>query len=424
MSYNTIDIVFSDLVGRMRRLTVNAHNIEEIEKNGIGIDGSSITGFSHGEMSDLILVPDAQDINIRGRKIQFGDVKNCDGSIFPLDPRTTLKRAREYLKKSGVGDEIFFLPEIEFFIMDGVEIDNSGVNKRVQLISKQKMVEESFYHASGAKDPYFNFREEVVDELEKGGISFKYHHHEVGSFGQAEIELRFMEALVAADVIFLTKEVIKEIAREHNLVVSFMPKISWNHPGNGMHLHQFIIKDGENIFYDGQRELGLSESARWYIGGLLLHSRALCGLTNPSSNSYRRLCGKYETPHKADYSIGDRAKTVRIPAYTRNRPSIRIEYRPPDATGNIYLTLAALMMAGMDGIENRIDPDQVMEKNIRLPGSVEEALHFLEEDMEFLLKGGVFYKDLIKRWIEIKRGEKNKIDRDIPVAEFELYFDV
>lgn len=458
-----IDLKFADMFGKLYHITIPSKNFSlKTIKEGIGYDGSSI-GFKEVESGDMCVVP---DINT-GRIDPFWDTPTlsfmCNSveadtkEKYHKDPRTVAQKAEKYLKDSKIADKAFFGPEFEFYIFDKVSIENepcstsfrivceesiSGREKGEVPTSGHKMVHKQGYHQSPPLDALYNLRAKIVEEIEKFGISVHYHHHEVGAPGQSEIEISLRPLCEVADATMAIKYIVRNIAEKLDKTATFMPKPLFMEAGSGMHVHQFLSKNGKNLFYDEKGDYAnLSKLALYYIGGILKHGRALTAFTNPSTNSFKRLVPGYEAPVNLFFSLANRSAAIRIPKYAISSQDKRIEYRPPDFTCNIYYCLAALLMAGIDGIKNKIDPrkenfgpydidmfnapDEIKEKITPLPTSLEESLAALEKDHEFLLRGDVFTRDLIKNWREIKLEGEVKAIRNRPHPyEFQLYYGV
>jgi glutamine synthetase len=371
------------------------------------------------------------------------------GEDYSRDPRQIAKKAELYLEQTGIADTAFFGPEAEFYIFDSIRYDQSQFEGFYHIDSvagawKSGSEEEGGnlgykprykggYFALPPMDKYQDLRSEMVLNLEKVGIKIEVHHHEVGTAGQAEIDMRFDTLLKTADNVLKYKYIVKNTARLAGKTVTFMPKPIFMDNGSGMHTHQSLWREGENLFFDEMGYAGLSDTARYYIGGLLAHAPALLAFAAPTTNSYRRLVPGYEAPVNLVYSQRNRSACIRIPMYSDSPKAKRVEFRCPDAAANPYLAFAAMLMAGIDGIQKGLEPGKpadydLFEENrgriAQVPGSLEEALDALESDHEFLTAGGVFSEELIRTWIAWKRG--NEVDmvalRPHP-AEFALYFD-
>jgi glutamine synthetase len=454
-----VDLKFSDLWGHWHHLTVPAKQFTpDLVDKGIGFDGSAV-GLKSVKAGDMVLVPDLS----AGFMDPFWDTPTLSflcktleadtHAIFENDPRNIAIRAEEFLKTSGIADESRWGPEYEFYIFDSISYEN-GVNRASYVITSGEADWNSAagghghyiplhggYHAIPPKDSLYKLRTEIVRNLDAMSVPVKYHHHEVGGPGQSEIETPMMGLVRAADATMIIKYVTKMTAHTRGQTATFMPKPLFGEAGSGMHFHQHLFSNGRNIFYDASGYGCLSQEALFYIGGLLTHGPALLGLTNPSTNSYRRLIPGFEAPVNAFFSLGNRSAAVRIPKYANQPDSARIEFRPPDASCNVYLALAGMLLAGLDGIRNRIDPtdagfgpidqnvfawtDEQRSKIKSLPSSLNEALHALEADHEFLTSSGVFTDDLIKQWVDFKRNQEYYAVRNRPHPyEMNLYFDV
>jgi glutamine synthetase len=454
-----IDLKFCDLWGRQHHLTVPSSQLSsQLMEQGIGFDGSSI-GLKNVKSGDMVMVPDLktgfQDPfwNVPTLSFLCTALNASDFKIFSNDPRNLARKAESYLLQTGIADQSMWGPELEFYIFDEVYYENANNRAGYELVSYEAESDSDNsptgsyihlhggYHAAPPKDKSYQLRQEIVGYLQKMGVPVKYHHHEVGSYGQVEIETTMMDLLAAGDAVKLIKYTAKMTALRNNQSVTFMPKPIFQEAGSGMHFHQHLFLEGKNLFYDPDGYGNLSELARYYIGGLLLHGPALLALTNPSTNSYRRLVPGYEAPINAFYSLGNRSAAIRIPKYANRPDTTRIEFRPPDATCNPYLALAAQLLAGIDGIQNQIDPSDLgygpidddifswtseQRATIKpLPTSLEEALSSLEKDHDFLRAGDVFSSELVEEWIEHKRDEEIDPVRIRPHPyEISLYFDV
>jgi len=454
-----VDLKFVDLWGRWHHLTIpQSQFTPRLMEAGVGFDGSAV-GLKSVKAGDMVLAPelstgfvdpfwDAPTLSFICATLE-ADTK----AVFPNDPRNIARRAEEYLVSSGVADRSRWGPEFEFYIFDSVAYENA-MNRSGYSVESGEAVWSSGvgghghyiplhggYHAIPPKDTLYNLRGEMSLHLQAMGVPVKYHHHEVGGPGQCEIETPLMGLLEAGDTTMSVKYVTKMVAHRHGQTVTFMPKPIYGEAGSGMHFHQHLFKEGRNIFYDAEGYGLLSQTALHYVGGILSHGPALLALTNPSTNSYRRLVPGFEAPVNAFYSCGNRSAAVRIPRYATQPDRVRIEFRPPDATCNVYLALAAQLLAGLDGIRRELDPaeagfgpidadifswsDEQRGKIRPLPASLKEALDTLEEDHDFLLVGDVFSEDLIERWIAFKMDEEYYEVRNRPHPyEMELYFDV
>lgn len=453
-----VDLKFCDFLGTWQHFSVPIRCLEESSfEEGFGFDGSSIRGWQAINASDMLVVPDPDTAFIdpfcEEPTISFicNVVDPITKEPYTRDPRYIAQKAEAYLKSTGIADTAYFGPEAEFFIFDDIRFDqnehcgyyfvdsiegrwNSGREENPNLGYKPRYKEG--YFPVPPTDFFQNLRTLMVLKLEELGIEVECQHHEVATAGQAEIDMRFSPLLKMGDNLMKYKYVIKNIAIENGFTVTFMPKPVFNDNGSGMHTHQSLWKDGQPLFA-GDRYGGLSEIALYYIGGILKHAPALCAFTNPTTNSYKRLVPGFEAPVNLAYSSRNRSAAVRIPMYSPSPKAKRIEVRFPDPTCNGYMAFAAMLMAGLDGIENKIDPGEPLDKDIyslspeeladvpSTPGSLEEALKALEEDHEFLLKGNVFTEDVIEKWIEWKmENEVNAIKLRPHPWEFSLYFDI
>jgi len=455
-----IDVRFCDLPGIMQHFTVPAGSFDEsFFTDGVNFDGSSIRGFQAIHESDMTLLPDATTAYID----PFRTDKTLNMNFFihdPLtlesysrDPRNIARKAQDYLKSTGIADTCYFGAEAEFYVFDDVRFEtkaqagfyyidsvagawNTG---RVEEGGNRgyKVRYKGGYFPVPPVDHFAELRNEMMTEMEKLGLVVERGHHEVGTAGQAEINYKFGELLRAADDLLLFKYIVKNVAWKNGKTATFMPKPIFGDNGSGMHCHQSLWKDGEPLFYDENGYAGLSDMARWYIGGLLAHAPALCAFTNPTMNSYHRLVPGFEAPVNLVYSSRNRSACIRIPITGTNPKAKRLEFRVPDPSCNPYLAFSAMLMAGLDGIRNKTEPPTPVDKDLyelppdeygdiaKVPSSLEGVLLALEEDHEFLLEGGVFTPDLIETWVEYKRT--NEIDpirlRPHP-HEFELYYDI
>ncbi len=453
------DFRFVDLLGTWQHTSKSIADVDEdLFEDGVGFDGSSIRGFQAINESDMLMLPDPSTARIDPYTTIPTMYVLCDifdpvtHKRYTRDPRGVAQRAEEHLTLSGIGDTAYFGPEPEFFVFDNVQyahtnessfhsIDsvegfwNTGADEGPNL--GYKIRPKSGYYPVPPHDTLMDIRSEMVLTMGELGIPVEIHHHEVGTAGQCEIDMRFDTLTTMGDKTMTYKYVVRNTARAHNKVATFMPKPIFADNGSGMHVHQSIWKDGRNLMFDPDGYAGLSEFALHYIGGLLKHGPSLLAFAAPTVNSYRRLVPGFEAPVNLVYSQRNRSAAIRIPTYSTSEKSKRIEFRCPDTAANPYLTFAALMMAGLDGVRNRIDPGApadfdlyeatpVQLRRIKsTPHSLDEALKALERDHDYLLEGGVFTADLIESWIDWKRTTEIA-----PVAlrptpyEFYLYFDV
>jgi glutamine synthetase len=452
-----VDLKVAGIAGQWLHLTVPARQFTQKHfEEGVGYDGSSGAGFGSVESGDMAARPDASTAFLdpfwEHPTISFlCDTITAD-TKKPLlgDPRNIARRAVERMRTIGIADEAWMGPEFEFHVFDRVEVANEPYYTNVEIHSAEVHTEGStpaIPHKHGylripPSEQLHDLRSEISLTLEKLGVPVRYHHHEVGAPGQCEIEVDLAPLLSIADHAMLIKYVIKNLARRRGKLATFMPKPVFGEAGNGMHVHQMLTKGGQPLFYDCKQKnyANLSDLALQYIGGLLKHGRALTGLTNPSTNSFKRLVEGYEAPVNLFFSLANRTAAIRVPRYAVSPQDKRIEYRPPDFSGNIYLTLAAMLMAGLDGIESPIDlavsnfgPFDVdiatqnaefRRKITPLPASLHDALAALNDDRAFLLKGEVFSNAFIDGWIATKRTRE---DREVAVRphpyEYHLYLD-
>ncbi|MGI6587270.1 MAG: type I glutamate--ammonia ligase [Peptococcia bacterium] len=457
-----IDFKLLNLEGRWFHLTLPVERLDEkIMENGIGFDGSSY-GFTSLEKSDMVFKPDFNfafedpfseipTLSIAGNIYSLGDTIER----FSGDPRYIAERAEAYLKSTGIADKVLFGPEFEFYLLDHISYTIQRNKISVLLDAEQadwhtndsdyqnlgyKVRYQKGYHADLPNDVNFELRKKMVLQLEEMGVPVKYHHAEVGSPGQMEIEVCFDHLLKIADRTMLLKYVVKNMALAHQKTVTFMPKPFYQEAGSGMHIHLQFFKNGEPIFYDETGYSGLSQTALYAIGGILKHSPALLAFTNPSTNSYKRLVPGYEAPVSICYATANRSAVIRIPGYVHSPQEKRFEFRPSDATCNPYLAYSALLMAALDGIQQGIDPVEegfgpydvnVFELSAEerakikaLPKSLEEAADALEKDYDFLLKGGVFTEELLKEQLRRIRKAAGEVKIIPHPKEFELYFDL
>ena len=457
--YEFVDLRFSDLPGQIQHFTVPVSEVtEESFEEGFGFDGSSIRGFQAIQESDMILVADpatAVDDPFRDRPtlILYCFVRDpITGQPYEKDPRYIAHKAEAHLKGTGVADTSYWGPEAEFYILDSARFDqdynsgfyevdsvegawNSGADEPGGNLAYKPGFKEGYFPVPPT-DHYQDLRSEMAARLIAAGIDVEVQHHEVGTAGQAEIDIRYDTLLKMADKVTLFKYIVKNTAWMYGKTVTFMPKPIFQDNGSGMHSHQSLWLDGKPLFYDEEGYAGLSDTARYYIGGLLQHAGALLAFAAPTTNSYRRLVPGFEAPVNLVYSQRNRSAAVRIPVYSRKPATKRIEFRCPDPSANPYLAFAAMLMAGLDGIANKIDPGPPVDKDLydlepeelaevpSVPGSLEEALAALEADHEFLLAGDVFTEGLISDWIAYKKAREVDAVRLRPHPwEFRLYYD-
>ena len=455
-----VDVRFTDLPGLQHHFNVPAKTVDlEFFENGQLFDGSSIRGFQGIAESDMQLIPDVATAFLdeyRAEKtlaMNFSIVNPRTGEPYARDPRGVAQKAEEYLSSSGIADTAFFGPEAEFFLFDDVKWSStpqasfySVDAEEAEWKSGEEIPGGNLGHKLATKGGYFpvtpqdknaDVRDAICLALEAVGLEVERSHHEVAGPGQQEINYKFNTLVHAADDVQKFKYVVKNTALEYGKSATFMPKPIFGENGSGMHCHQSLWSGGEPLFYDEKGYANLSDTARWYIGGLLKHAHAVLAFSNPTVNSYKRLVKGYEAPVSLVYSQGNRSAAVRIPITGSNPKAKRLEFRAPDASGNPYLGFAAMLMAGLDGIKNRIEPHEPVDKDLyelpaeelkdipQAPGSLEEALDALENDYEFLLEGGVFTEELVKAWIEYKREEEiAPLNLRPNPYEFELYYSV
>jgi len=454
-----VDLKFVDLPGLWQHFSISTNELNvELFEEGIGFDGSSIRGFQAINESDMLLFPDPNTAMLD----PFTEIPTlsliCNISDpltrerYSRDPRYVAQKAEKYLLSTGIADTSYWGPEIEFYIFDNIRFDqsynygfyfidseegawNTGSDVRPNLGYKPRYKEG--YFPVPPMDHQHDIRSEMVRTLEKCGVVVEIHHHEVGTAGQAEIDMKYSTLTKMADQVLLYKYVIKNVGRRRGKTVTMMPKPLFQDNGSGMHTHQSLWKKGKNIFYDKKGYALLSDTARHYIGGLLRHAHALCGLIAPTTNSYRRLVPGYEAPINMAYSQRNRSACIRIPTYSTSEKARRLEFRTPDPSCNPYLAFPAMLMAGLDGVKNKIEPPAPVEKDLyelsgaeakkikSMPGSLDQALDALEANHDFLLEGGVFTPDVIETWIAYKRKKEVDAIRLRPHPyEFSLYYDI
>lgn len=452
-----VDLRFTDLMGMWHHFTIPARELgEELFAEGIGFDGSSIRAFKEIHESDMILIPDASTAFLDPIFEIPTMVLICD--IFdPLtrqpytkDARYVAKKAEAYLKQTGIADISYWGPEAEFFLFDSVRYGGGTNSAYYYIDSAEAWWNSGQEGGKGGQIPpkrgYFpvppadknqDVRSRIVMALEKTGVPVEVHHHEVATAGQSEIDLRYGPLLTMADSIMIYKYIVKNVARQNDLTATFMPKPLFSDNGSGMHVHQSLWNGDTNVFFDEAGYAQISDTAKYYIGGLLKHAPALLAIVAPTTNSYRRLVPGFEAPVNLAYSQRNRSAVCRIPMYSKSPKAKRVEFRAPDPAANPYLCFAALLMAGLDGVQNQIDPGEPMDKDLydlpaeeaakvtQVPGSLEAVLNALEGDYEFLLKGDVFTPDLLEAYVAYKRtAEVDPVRMRPHPYEFTLYYDI
>src|SRR5271166_4851965 len=452
-----IDFKFADLLGTWQHFTTTLNEYsEDIFTDGLGFDGSSIRGWRVIHASDMLVIPDCETawIDPFNAEPTLSLICTIQDPItrepYERDPRGVAEKAEAYLKSTGLADTAFFGPEAEFFIFDDVRYDYSSNGSFHSIDSVEgiwntareempnlgnKIRHKEGYFPVPPQDTLVDIRNEMITVMKDCGLKVEREHHEVATAGQAEIDLRFNNLVAMADDMMVYKYVVKNVAKRHNKTVTFMPKPLFGDNGSGMHTHQSLWKKGKPLFA-GNEYAGLSKLALNYIGGILKHAKAMAAFTNPIVNSYKRLTPGFEAPVNLAYSSRNRSAAVRIPTYSPSPKAKRIEYRPPDPAATPYLANAAMLLAGIDGILSKIHPGEPLEKNLydlppeekakvpTVPDSLKGALEALEKDHAFLLKGGVFSKDFLENYIEMKKGEYDAVRLRPHPYEFFLYYDV
>ncbi|MDE3035915.1 MAG: type I glutamate--ammonia ligase [Nitrospirota bacterium] len=452
-----VDLKFVDLIGTWQHFSIPVNELTEgLFKDGSGLDGSSIRGWKAINNSDMLVVPDPETAcldpfcAVPTLSLVGNVVDPITRDAYDRDPRFVAQKAEKHLQSTKIGDTSYWGPEAEFFIFDHARYDQTSHSGYYVIDSDEgvwnmgqegvnlggKIRHKEGYFPVPPTDTQQDIRSEMILEMERAGIAIEKHHHEVATAGQAEIDIRFDSLVRTADKMMMYKYIVKNVARRHGKTATFMPKPIFGDNGSGMHTHQSIWKDGKPLFA-GKEYAGVSQLCLHYIGGILKHAPALAALTNPTTNSYKRLTPGFEAPVLLAYSSRNRSAGIRIPMYSPSPKAKRIEVRFPDPGANPYLAFAAMLMAGLDGIENKINPGEPAEKDLydleakeaakirTMPGSLDDALTHLEKDHQFLLKGGVFSEDLIEAWISYKRTKEVDTMRLRPHPyEFFLYYDV
>ena len=457
-----VDFKLTDVDGRWRHLSIPAERLNKSTmEHGIGFDGSNY-GYAPVENSDMVFIP-VLDSAVIDRYASvptlsmIGDVQVISlpkNKPFDQYPRNVAIRALEYMKEEGIADQMIIGPEYEFYVFDNVEYEVNPNRASFEIGSRQapwvtkyevnnngyQVRSGTGYHTSLPMDIWNDLRSEMCLAMKDFGIEVKYHHHEVGSCGQMEIEVELGDMLKLADDTMSAKYVIKNESVKKGCTATLMPKPIAGEAGNGMHVHMLLFKDGEPVFYDEAGYAQLSETAHFFMGGLLTHARSLCAITNPSTNSYKRLVPGFEAPVTIGYAMANRSAVIRIPAYAKTPETKRFELRNPDATCNPYYAYSAILMAGLDGVKKRIDPkakgwgpydfnlyslsDEEKSKIEGLPASLSEAIDELERDHDYLTAGGVFPERLLTQYIARRRKDLDQISKIPHPAEFAMYYDL
>jgi len=451
-----VDMKFVDFLGTWQHTTIPSHMVDEdFFENGMGFDGSSIRGWQAINNSDMIMVPDPKTAKID----PFAQIPvlymicNIFDPIskepYSRDPRNIATKAVKYLQSTGIADTAFFGPEAEFFIFDNVQFDYTRNTGYFFIDSEEgdwntgadgknlgyKVKNKGGYFPAPPVDSLWDVRNEMVMTMESLGLTIENSHHEVATGGQCEIDMKFQDMITMADQLMTYKYVVRNVAKANGMSATFMPKPLYGDNGSGMHVHQSLWKDGKPLFA-GEQYAGLSETALYYIGGIIKHAHTIAAFTNPTTNSYKRLVPGFEAPVSLAYSSRNRSASIRIPMYSPSPKAKRVEIRFPDALCNPYMAFSVMLLAGLDGIQNKIDPGEPMDKNLydldpielsaipQMPSSLQQSINALEKDHDFLLKGDVFTEDAIASWIEYKRAnEISAIDSRPHPYEFSMYYD-
>ena len=456
-----VDFKLVDLRGRFRHLSIPAERLtEKTMKDGIGFDASNY-GYANVEKSDMVFIPDLKtavlDPFTRHKTITMMAnvyvIDNPKNKPFNQYPRNIVNAAIAYMKKNKIADEMIIGPEYEFNIFDSMQYKLDPNNVSFKLSAKESEWSSDMdnsngyhtllkggYHIDRPNDITFDVRNEICEKMKDFGIDVKYHHHEVGGSGQDEIEVQLAEMSKLADDTMLAKYIIKNCAAAAGMTATLMPKPIYNEAGNGMHVHMLLKKNGKSVFYKEGNYANLSETAMYFIGGILKHINSLCAFTNPTTNSYKRLVPGFEAPVTVGYACANRSSVIRIPMYAKGEENTRFELRNPDATCNPYFAYAAILMAGLDGVKNKIDPgkhnwgpfdmnlyslsDKQKAKLEHLPKSVDEAIDALKKDHDYLTVDGVFPEKLIENWVNAVKNDADKVNKIPHPVEFELYYDL
>ncbi|MDH3787771.1 MAG: type I glutamate--ammonia ligase [Xanthomonadales bacterium] len=456
----SIDLKYADLVGNWYHINFPPRRLEHVLRNGIPFDGSSIPGMKSVEAGDMVLMPDLVTAVVD----PFTETPTlrmlsyiCDADTrmgVNKDPRTVAMRANSYMVDSGIADQSLWVPEFEFYLFNEAEINNGKYSAGYRFTSNENkedlpggyldadgtaVAHRKGYHIDTPFDKHAQVREQMVRLIEGVGCPIRYHHHEVGLSGQQEIETELLPFELITDKMMYVKDIVHNCALNHGLTATFMPKPLYDEPGNGMHFHIQLRKDGRNVFYRQGGYADLSDTALCFIGGILAHGRSLTAFTNPSTNSYKRLLPGFEAPVKLFFGVANRSAAIRIPKYATSEEAKRIEFRTADGTCNYYLAMSALLMAGLDGVRNRIMPgeenafgpfddnvfdwpEERQEQLASIPITLESALQALQEDHAYLLEGGVFSRELIDSWIKEKMKEVIAVRNRPHPFEMNLYY--
>ena len=454
-----VDLLVTDLIGRWQHFSIPASKVDEdLVERGQGFDGSSLRGFQSIDESDMLLRPDLDSArtdpteNVPTLKFICDVHDPVTGDRYSRDPRYVASKAEQHLIDSGIADQAFFGPELEFFMFDHVQFQMS-INQAFYVVESDeadwnsgrdedesnlgyKIPPKQGYSPTAPFDTLSDIRWEMADAMEAVGMELEVHHHEVATGGQGEIATRFNTLRNKADETQWYKHIVRNVAKAHGKSATFMPKPLYGDNGTGMHCHQSLWKDGSPLFYEAGRYAELSDTARHYIGGLLKHGSALLAFCAPTTNSYKRLVPGFEAPIYLAFSQRNRSAAVRIPTYETSPNSKRLEFRPPDASANTYLAFSAMLMAGLDGIRNQIEPDDPVDTDIyelsaeeaagipSVPHSLEGSLQALADDHEFLMEGGVFTQDLIDEYQDFKLTEARDVFMHPVAAEFFHYYHI
>ena len=456
-----VDLKYCGLDGKWYHITFPARNIAEVMESGIPFDGSSIPGMTSVESGDMVLMPDSKTAHLES----FYETPTlrmicsiCDAETrlgVKKDPRSVALRAHNYLLSTGIADMSTWIPELEFHLFDSVQYCSDSFSAGYNITSsecKEALPDDNEdpgslslqgvkgYHIDTPFDQFYEIRQKIVELIEEQDIKVRYHHHEVGISAQEEIETELLAFPKICDDVMIMKDIIRKTALQYGLTATFMPKPVFGHAGNGMHFHIMLHKNGKNLFYKKGGYADLSEEAIWFIGGILIHGRALVAFTNPSTNSFKRLLPGFEAPVKLFYGLANRSAAIRIPKYANTPETKRFEFRTGDGTCNPYLAMSAILLAGLDGIKKQIDPakynlgpfdDNVFawseDKKAQLlsiPTDLKEAMQALKEDHQFLLEGDVFNEELIESHIELKLKENEAVSARPHPHEMLLYYNL